>query len=280
MTSAIKVPLPLGPIAMLAISAVIIARNEERDIGRTIAALPFVDEVLVVDSGSCDRTVEISRSLGARTLQHPFEGYGPQKAWAVGRAAHDWVLCLDADEVVTPELAAAIEKVQARERPSCAAYRFRFVTVFMGRPLLHGPVSRRFHVRLFDRRLAGWTNAAVHEQVVARGPVGELPGQVLHYTVHDLSESLGKLDAYSTLGAIELVRRGRRRGGVALALTAPVQFFRHYVLHQNFRNGVPGLVWSLMNAMGSVLKHVKARELEATPKIEAAPEARLDRAAS
>jgi hypothetical protein len=246
------------------LSAVLITRNEERDVGRTIGALSFVDEVLVVDSGSTDRTVEICRGLGARVLTHEFRGFGAQKRWAVSQAAHDWVLCLDADEVPNAELVEAMRALLAGGDPPCVAYRFRWKTAFMGRVLEHGPVSRRLHVRLFDRRRAAWTDAAVHEQVIAEGPVGDLPGAVLHYTVGDLSESIAKMDAYSTLGAAELARRGKRRGALALLLTTPVQFLKHFVLHQNFRNGVPGLAWSIMNAVGSVMKHLKARELEAS----------------
>ena len=252
-----------GPLGRTPLSAVIITRDEERDVGRTIGAVSFADEVLVVDASSTDGTVAVCRSLGARVLEHAFDGFGPQKQWAVSQAANDWVLCVDADEVVTAELAAAIRQLLASGDPPCAAYRFRFLTVFLGHPLTHGQISRRLHVRLFDRRRAGWTDAMVHERVLTDGPLGELPGAVLHYTVRDLSDSVAKMDAYSTLGALDLVRRGKRRGGLALVFTPPVQFLKHYLVRQNFRNGMPGLAWSFMNAVGATMKHLKARELEA-----------------
>jgi len=245
------------------LSAVVVTRDEEREVGRTIGALSFADEVLVVDAGSTDGTVGICRSLGAHVLQHAFEGFGPQKRWAVSQAAHDWVLCVNAGEVVTAELAAAIRQVLAAGEPPCAAYRFRFLTVFMGRPMSHGSMSRHLQVRLFDRRRAGFTDALVHEQVVADGPVGELSGTVLHYPVRDLSDRVAKMDADSTLGAVDLVRRGERLGGLALVFTPAVEFLRHYLVHQNFRNGIAGLAWSFLSAVGVAMKHLKARELEA-----------------
>src|SRR5512142_1819524 len=167
------------------LSAVVIAWNEEADIGRTLDAVRFADEVLVVDSGSTDRTVEICRSRGARVLEHAFEGYGPQKRWAVEQAQHDWVLCLDADEVPTPGLVAAVRGLLAGE-PPFPAYRLTFHTVFMGRPLRRGAIGRRGHVRLFDRRRARWTDARVHEAVQVDGPVGSLAGVVHHHNVRDL----------------------------------------------------------------------------------------------
>jgi ABC-type arginine transport system permease subunit len=103
----------------------------------------------------------------------------------------------------------------------------------------------------------------VHGTVVTGGGVGELRGEVLHYTVRDLSDSVAKMNSYSTLGAAEVVKRGKRRSAAVLVLTAPVQFLRHYLLYQSFRNGIPGLAWSFMNAVGSTMKYLKARELEA-----------------
>ncbi len=250
---------------MTPLSAVLITRDEEADVGRTLDAVRFADEVLVVDSGSTDRTVEICRSWGARVLEHAFEGYGPQKRWAVAQARHDWVLSLDADEVPDPELVRAIRGLLAGV-PPLPAYRLTFHTVFMGRPLSRGAAARRGHVRLFDRTRARWTGARVHESVEVEGPepVGKLPGAVLHHNVRDLSEAVAKLDHYSRIGAEELVRRGRRpRGAGAILAMAPYHFLRHWLLDGNVLNGIPGFAWSFMLTATSVLKHVRVRELAA-----------------
>ncbi len=244
------------------LSAVLIARNEEAAIGRTLDAVGFADELLVVDSGSTDRTVEICRSRGARVLEHGFEGYGPQKRWAVEQAQHDWVLCLDADEVPTPELARAVRELMSGD-PPFPAYRLTVHTVVMGRPLQRGAIGRRGHVRLFDRRRARWTEARIHEAVHVDGKVGSLPGVVHHHNVRDLSEAVAKLDLYSRMGAEELVRRGRRpRGTAGLLLLAPYHFLRHWLLNGNVLNGVPGFAWAFMLTATSMMKHLKVRELD------------------
>jgi glycosyltransferase involved in cell wall biosynthesis len=245
------------------LSAVVITHNEERDVGRTLDALAFADEVLVVDSLSTDRTVEVCAARRARVVSHPFRGFGTQKRFAVGLASHDWVLCVDADEVVTPELARAIRELLSGDAPpSFPAYRLAFRTVFMGRTLLHG--ARETHIRLFDRRRAGWDDAPVHETVRVNGEIGILPGYVLHETAHDVSEAIEKLNAYTTCAAAD--RRGRPvRGVPALLVSGAYHFFRHYLVRRHFLNGVPGLAWSLLFAVGSVVKHVKAYELIAPP---------------
>ena len=249
------------------LTAVVITHNEERDVGRTLDALAFADEILVVDSHSTDRTVEVCAARGARVVSHAFRGYGTQKRFAVGLASHDWVLCVDADEVVTPELASAIRAVLASDAPEFPAYRLQFRTVFMGRPLVHG--ARETHVRLFDRRRAGWDDAPVHETVRVNGEIGVLPGHVLHESARDVSEAIDKLNGYTTRAAID--RRGRPLRGVAALFGAGVyHFVRHFFFRRQFLNGVPGLAWSMLFAVGSVVKHVKAHELATLS--DAAPE--------
>jgi glycosyltransferase involved in cell wall biosynthesis len=259
------------------LSAVVITHNEERDVARTLDALAFADEIVVVDSHSTDRTVEVCQARGARVVTHGFRGFGPQKRFAVSLATHDWVLCVDADEVVTPELARSIrDLLSAEAEPPCAAYRVAFRTVFMGRELVHG--ARETHVRLFDRRRAGWDDAPVHESVIVRGETGLLPGHVLHRTARDVAEAINKLNAYTTRAADE--RRGRPvRGTAALLVSGAYHFFRHFVLRRQFLNGVPGFAWSMLFAVGSVVKHVKAHELEPDPAARAEGEARAATAA-
>jgi glycosyltransferase involved in cell wall biosynthesis len=257
----------------LRLSAVVITHNEERDIGHALDAVAFADERVVVDSLSDDRTVEICRARGARVVSRPFGGYGPQKRFAVEQAAHDWVLCVDADELVDPELGAAIRALLAGDAPPrFAAYALPFRTVFMGEVLRHG--ARETHVRLFDRRRASWTDAPLHEHVVVDGPVGVLPGAVLHESVRDVSEGLGKLDRYTAQAALALRRRPRRGVG-PLLLTVAWHFFRHFVLRRQFLNGVPGLAWATLHAVGSMMKYVKAHEHAprpaATPELVAPP---------
>ena len=243
------------------LSAVIIVRDEEVDLGPCLEALAFCDERVVVDSGSTDRTVEVATQRGARVVAHAFEGFGPQKRFAVAQAAHDWVLCLDADERPSRELAEAIQGLLAAGEPPLPAYRLRFATVFMGRVFTRGAMARETHLRLFDRRRAAWDEASVHEQVVTMAPVGQLPGRVRHETVKSLSEALQKMDGYTTRGALDLHRRGVRRGALAILLTGPAHFVRSWVLHGNFLNGVPGLAWALLAAVSATVKYLKLAEL-------------------
>jgi glycosyltransferase involved in cell wall biosynthesis len=245
------------------VSAVVITRNEERDIVRTLDALAFADEVLVVDSLSTDRTAEICAARGARVVSRPFHGYGAQKRFAVSLATHDWVLCVDADEVVDAELARAVRALLGAERPPpCDAYALSFRTVFMGRQLRRG--AREVHVRLFDRRRAQWSDARVHEHVLTDGKVGTLPGLVLHESARDVAEAIEKLNLYTSRAALDL-RARPSRGAAALLLSGAWHFFRHYVLKRQFLNGVPGFAWSMLFSVGSVVKRLKGHELAEHP---------------
>lgn len=243
------------------LSVAIIAQDEEARIGRTIDAIQCADEIVVIDGGSRDRTVEICQARGCRVAVRPFDDFANQKRFAAGLAAHDWVLALDADEVLTPELNQEIRALMAREEIPEAAFRIQMTLVFLGRPFRRGHQARDRHVRLFDRRRAGYNDKRIHEGVSAQGEIGLLHSPLFHHSARDLSHTVAKINDYSTRGALALHAAGARRSQVTSVLSWPFYFFKSYVLRRNFLNGSPGLVWSFLDATNSVLKYLKLAEL-------------------
>jgi glycosyltransferase involved in cell wall biosynthesis len=246
------------------VSAVLITRNAERLLGTVLAALQWCDEILVVDSGSTDRTLDIAAEHGARILSHAFEGYGPQKAWAVSQAANDWVLVVDGDEVVTPELRSEIEARLERESADWAGFEIPISLVFLGRLMRHGGEYRMRHLRLYDRRRGTYNQNRVHERVELDGPVGRLEQHMLHDSYGSIAAYFDKFNDYTTAGAADLAARGKSAGVVMIALRFPLTFIRQYVIRGHLLNGYPGFIWSLFSAMYPVVKYAKLREMQRT----------------
>lgn len=235
-----------------------------RDAGAQLAAcldsVPFAAETLVVDSGSQDDTVEIARARGARVIEQPWLGFGPQRRHAVAHAAHDWVLCLDADEMLSPDLAIAIGA--ALREPSHPAFEIARRNRFFGRWLRHGEGYPDWTIRLFDRRHARWTDDVVHEHVVADGPVGRLEGDLLHASAESLDAYLAKQNRYSTLQAEAMHARGEHFSWVRLIGSPLVRFVRFYLLRAGFLDGSAGLVHIAIGCFTSFCKYAKLRALE------------------
>ncbi|MEO8676614.1 MAG: glycosyltransferase family 2 protein [Casimicrobiaceae bacterium] len=247
-----------GPLPL---SLCVITRDAAGEIADCLASAAFAGEVIVVDSGSRDDTVEIARRCGARVIERDWPGYGAQKNFAVGEAAHDWVLCLDADERVTPEMAASI--ASAIVVPRAAACAFARRNRFLGRWLEHGEGYPDWNVRLFDRRHARWSDDPVHEHVIADGPVARMPGDLLHASAESLDAYLAKQNRYTTLQAEAMHARGERAGPGRLVFAPIVRFVRFYVLKLGFLDGVPGLVHIAIGCQNSFLKYAKLRALQA-----------------
>jgi glycosyltransferase involved in cell wall biosynthesis len=241
--------------SMPSISAVLITRDAAAQLPACLTSLGFCDEVLVVDSGSDDGTAALARAAGARVIETHWRGFGPQKQFAVEQAAYDWVLCIDADERVSPELAASIHAVL--QAPTFSAYRFARSNRFMGRYLRHGEGYPDWSLRLFDRRAARWSGDAVHERVIADGPLGTLAGDLLHDSAESLERYLDKQNRYSTLAADTALAMGKRSSAAQLLLSPLVRFFKFYVLRGGFRDGLPGLVHILIGCYASFAKHAK-----------------------
>lgn len=245
----------------LPLSLVVIARDAAHEIPECLASFPLAREVLVVDSGSRDDTVEAARARGAKVLQHEWLGFGRQKQFAVAAAAHDWVLCLDTDERATAELVASVAALFARGEPRAPAYALARRNRFLGRWLAHGEGYPDWNVRLFDRRRARWTDDAVHEHVVADGAVERLAGDLLHASAESIDDYVAKQNRYTTLQAEALHARGERAGLARIAFSPLARFLRFYVLRGGALDGVAGFAHIAIGAFGSFLKYVKLRAL-------------------
>ena len=244
----------------MALSVVLITQNAAAHLPDCLASVAFADEVVVVDSGSSDGTAALAERYGARVLAKEWLGFGPQKQFAVEQAAHDWVLCLDADERVSPELAASL--VRALEAPAAKVYRMARRNRFLGRWLRHGEGYPDWSARLFDRRHARWSDDTVHEKLLYAVSPGTLAGDLLHESAEDLGRYLEKQNRYTTLAAQELHRSGRRAGLAELALSPVVRFFKFYLLRLGFLDGLPGLAHISIGCMNSFMKYAKLIELQ------------------
>ncbi|HEX7812193.1 MAG TPA: glycosyltransferase family 2 protein [Burkholderiales bacterium] len=251
-----------------AISAVLIVKNEEAAIGFCLDALKWCDEVVVVDSGSSDRTVELARARGARVIVQEWMGYGKQKDFAVRQAANDWVLCVDADEIVSPELRASIETVL--HATSAGAYEMARCNRFMGRFLRHGEGYPDWNLRLFDRRRARWSDDPVHENVQTRETVGRLDGDLLHESAESLQSYLEKQNRYTSLQAEALYREGVHPSIVKLVLSPLVRFLKFYVFRLGFLDGMPGLIHIVIGCFNTFSKNAKLFDLQARGRTDSA----------
>lgn len=243
----------------LPISAVVITRNEENRLAACLESVSFAAEIVVVDSGSTDKTVEIALQYGARVFQQEWLGFGRQKQFAVSCAAHDWVLCLDADERVGAELRASIEG--AMRNPVFGAYRFPRRNRFMGRWLFHGEGYPDWSLRLFHRAHARWSEDAVHEKVLVDATVGALSGDLLHESEETLESYLAKQNRYTTLQAKALHDQGKRAGIGKLLASPLLRFVKFYLVRRGFLDGLPGLVHIAIGCFNSFAKYAKLMEL-------------------
>ena len=244
------------------LSITIITLNEERRIGKCIKSVSFADEVVVVDSGSRDRTVEIAEQAGARVIRQEWLGYGRQKQFAVEQAINDWVLCLDADEWLSPELSKSIHSVL--EHPEFSAYQFPRRNRFMGRWLRHGEGYPDWSLRLFDRNHAHWSEDEVHEKVVPDGEIGKINEDLMHESEETISLYLEKQISYTTLQAkqLKLAGSGRLNNVMKMLFSPLVRFLKFYFFYKGFLDGIPGLVHILIGCRSSFMKYKKAYSLK------------------
>jgi glycosyltransferase involved in cell wall biosynthesis len=244
----------------IALTVAVIALNAEAQVGELLASVAFADEVLVVDSGSADATAAIAEAGGARVIRRDWLGFGRQKQFAVSSARNDWVLCLDVDERVTPELARSIREALAGRRYH--AWRMARRNRFLGAWLSHGEGYPDWSLRLFHRAYASWSNDEVHETVLTTAEVGRLDGDLLHDSAESVAAYVAKQNRYTTLHAEALYRQGVRAGYAKLFVNPVVRFLKFYVLKRGFLDGGPGFAHVVIGCHNTFLKYLKLIELQ------------------
>lgn len=243
------------------ISALILASNEERDLAGALKSLEgLASEVVVVDSGSVDSTVEIARRSGAKVVSRPFDNFTQQRSFGLSHCSGSWILSLDADERVTEELSREISAVL--HSSSLEGYEIPFEIEFMGRILKFSGRQRERHLRLFRKDAVEMKAAlSVHEQYRIRGRAGRLAGKIRHRPYADLAEYMAKCELYTDLAARDFVAKGKHLS-FRYRLIPAYEFFRTYVAYLGFLDGFPGLVWSALSAYHRYMRYEKVRRLQ------------------
>lgn len=239
-------------------SVVVITFNEGDRIARCLDSVPGAGEIVVVDSFSLDRTVEIARAHGARVYQREFTSAADQKNWAVAKAEKDWILVLDADEALSPELLREIEKALAA--PRADGYWLRRRSEFLGTPIRFCGWHDDRILRLFKRGKGSYPEREVHERVSLDGASSRLGGFIGHRPYRDLADYIDRMKSYSARGALELRKRGSR-WFPGIVTHPPARFVRMYVLQLGFLDGVSGLILCVLASTGVFLKYAVLREL-------------------
>lgn len=241
----------------MSISVVIITKNEEASIRRCLESVSWADEIVVLDSDSSDRTAEICRELGAKvSVAREWPGFGQQKNRALDMATGDWVLSLDADEWVTPELGKEI-RAAVSQTGNASAFRIPRLSSFCGRLMRHSGWWPDHVVRLFRRGAARFSDDIVHERVIVEGEMGALSNPLMHETYVALEDMLEKFNNYSTLGARMLHERGVRGGLFKGVLHGVGAFVRTYLLRRGFLDGREGFMLAVANAEVTYYKYAK-----------------------
>jgi len=242
------------------ITVCVVTLDEERNIAACLASAHFADEVVVVDSHSTDRTRAIAAEMGARVIERDWPGHIQQKNFAIEQASHAWVLCLDADERLSPELAGAIQAaLEGDALPS--GFEFNRRTWYLGRWIRHGGWYPDTKLRLFRRSAGRWGGINPHDHVHVEGEVVKLRGDLLHYSYDSIADHLRIIDSYTTIMADERHAAGKRAGVLSVLGRPAWKFLRMYVLKAGFLDGLAGLIVALLGSYYTFLKYAKLLEL-------------------
>ncbi len=241
-------------------SVIVIVRDEERNISACLESALWADEIIVVDSGSRDRTIDLAGQYTPNVYSSQWLGYAGTKTFAVSKTSHEWVLWLDADERVTPELASEITGILSRQQVTENAFEMGRKAFFLGKWIRHCGWYPGYVVRLFRKGSACFNDTRVHERLEVRGTIGRCSGDLLHYTDETLAHYLVKFNRYTTLAAEDLAEKGKTASAYDLVVRPPWMFFRMVVLRGGILDGVHGLILSLLSSAYVFWKYAKLWE--------------------
>lgn len=241
------------------ISAVIITLNEEKNLERCLKSLAWADEIIIVDSHSTDKTREIAKKFTDNIWEMDWQGFGPTKEFARQKAGNAWVLSIDADEEVTPELKE--ELLKAVQNDSLVGYLIPRKSLFLGKWVKHSGWYPDYVLRLFRKESGQFDKALVHEQVQIKGEIGYLKNPLQHYTYPNLEHYFKKLRRYTTLAPQELYQKGNRAYPWDLIFRPPATFFKMYLIKLGFLDGWQGLVLAVLSSYQVLIKYLKLLQL-------------------
>lgn len=247
---------------MSKLSVITLALNEERNIAECLESVKWADEIIVVDSGSTDKTVELAKHYTQHVLTVEWKGYGATKNFALDRASGEWILWLDADERVPKELAAEIQAVLRTDDSLVNGYSVPRRAVFLGKWIKHCGWYPGRIIRLFRRTKSRFTESNVHEQISVEGKIGELKNDLLHFTDPNLYHYFSKFNRYTSLAAKDLHSAGKRFSLYDILVRPPFMFFKMYIVKRGFLDGLQGFILCIVSSAYVFTKYAKLWELE------------------
>lgn len=238
---------------MKKLSVTIITLNEERNIDRCLKSVQWADEIVIVDSGSTDRTLDICREYACKIIQTDWLGFSRTKQLAVDAAAHDWILSIDSDEEVTPELQKRIAEIIKQKNPP-KGFRIRRCSYYLGKKIRHSGLKRDYPLRLFHRDFGRFNLKPVHEEIIVNGEVGQIQEVLLHYTIPNLASHIRKIELFAELGALETQQKDAKSGVFKSFMIGLAEFTRIYFFHAGFLDGRYGLILAANSAFAAYMK--------------------------
>lgn len=241
------------------ISVTVITKDEEKNISDCLKSVEWADEIIVVDSDSSDRTIELAKKFTDKVIIRKWEGYVPQKRYALSLTSNEWVLSLDADERVTTELKDEILKLSPGE---FSGFKIRRKNFLLKKEITSCGWEKDYQLRLFKNDMTELNERLVHEKFVSQGKIGTLKNPMIHYTFSSFSEYFSKINHYTSLKAQELIQKNKRVNGWTIFSHTISAFFAFFIFRRGFKDGVYGLIISLLHSVSTMMNYIKLWELQ------------------